>query len=78
MTREEAVTVEQVGADIVVLGKASIIHPDWPTVSKSKNFIPKSSPWDPEYLKQVSVGPKFIKYLQRIPGLVEGGKPPRN
>lgn len=76
-TREDAEKVELAGADIVVLGKASIVHPDWPTISRSPDFSPKSQPWAPEYLKQVSVGPKFIKYLQRIPGLVVGGKPPR-
>ncbi len=76
-TREDAQKVEIAGADIIALGKVSIVHPDWPVASKKDNFSPKSQPWEPEYLRQVSVGPAFIKYLQRIPGLVVGGKPPR-
>ncbi|OLS24971.1 MAG: NADPH dehydrogenase [Candidatus Heimdallarchaeota archaeon LC_2] len=74
-TREDARKAESAGADIVVIGKASIVHPDWPRVSKSNDFVPISAPWDPNYLHQVSVGPKFVKYLQRIPGLVLGGMP---
>lgn len=77
MTREDAKKAEIAGADIIAIGKASIVHPDWPIASKKDNFSPKSQPWEPEYLKKVAVGPKFVKYLQRVPGLVVGGKPPR-
>lgn len=76
-TREDAKRALDAGADIVALGRAAIAHLDWPTVSSMNNFEPVLPPWDPNYLKQVGVGDKFIKYLMRGAGMVIGGTPPR-
>lgn len=78
LTRDDAGKTEASGADLVVLGRASIVHPDWPTVSKIEDFIPISPPWDPDYLSQIAIGPKFLQYLNRFPGLIVGGTPARN
>ncbi|MFW9780376.1 MAG: NADH:flavin oxidoreductase [Candidatus Heimdallarchaeota archaeon] len=76
-TRADARKTEAAGADIIVVGKASIIHPDWPSISQSTDFSPKLPPWDPDHLRQVGVGSNFLKYLNRSPGLVVGGTAPR-
>ena len=62
-TRDDATKTNQAGADIIVLGKASIIHPDWVELSKDPNFKPYRPPWDVESLQNVHVGKNFIDYL---------------
>ena len=37
-SRANAVNARQIGADIILLGRAGIVHPDWPTVSSKKEF----------------------------------------
>lgn len=75
--REDAKRAVDAGVDIAVLGKAAIVHPDWPTTSQSKTFTPARPPWEVEYLQKVAVGPNFQEYLKRNPGMVVGGAPPR-
>ncbi|MCY3414624.1 MAG: NADH:flavin oxidoreductase [Candidatus Heimdallarchaeota archaeon] len=76
-TREQANRALKEGADIIALGKSAIVHPDWLEASKSPDFNPMMPKWDPEYLKSVKVGPKFINYLLKFPGLLVGGAPAR-
>lgn len=63
-TRQDAQETVNAGADIVVLGKAAIIHPEWPSQSLSPNFEPNMPPWNEDSLKQVDVSPNFINYLR--------------
>ncbi len=74
---EDLIKYEQVGGDIAVIGKAAIVHPDWPKQALNGCFSPILPPWNPDYLKTVDVGKNFINYLKRFPGLVDGGAPPR-
>ena len=70
-TRADADKAQNAGADIIVLGKASIIHPDWVTNSKIQGFKPYLPPWDVESLKKVSVSQDFINYLDTAHHLVK-------
>ncbi|RMH44118.1 MAG: NADH:flavin oxidoreductase [Gammaproteobacteria bacterium] len=76
--QEDAQRFFDAGGDIAVLGKAAIAHPDWPLASLRNDFKPLRGTWPVEYLKSVDVSERFISYLKRFPGLVEGGAPPRN
>lgn len=75
--RANALRALSAGADFAVLGRASIVHPDWPAASKAPDFEPIQPPWSPSHLRSVDVGETFVGYLSRFPGMVEGGAPPR-
>lgn len=62
-TRADAEETEAAGADIIVLGRASIIHHNWVEVSKRPDFKPHLPPWDVESLKKEKVGSNFVDYL---------------
>ena len=75
--RDGAARACAAGADVVVLGRASIAHPDWPRASAAPDFQPAPLPWAPEMLRErCVVSPALLAYLLRFPGMVEGGAPP--
>ncbi len=76
-TRADAEGVRVLGADVVVIGRAAIAHPDWPTEVQSDGFEPSRPPWSPTMLRDASVGPDLLRYLEKFPGMVEGGTPAR-
>jgi len=76
-TRADAVRATGSGVDVVVLGRASIAHPDWPMRSAEPGWHPVPPPWSPEYLSAVAVGPDFLTYLRARPGTVTDGVRPR-
>lgn len=76
--RSKADNAHRLGVDQIVMGKAAIVHPDWPEVSKYDQYQPMLPPWEPDYLRIVGVSPKFLEYLKKFPGLIVGGTPPRN
>ena len=61
------------GADVAVLGKASIGNPDWPVRSLDPEWAPARPPWTVEHLRSVDVGPDLIAYLMPRAGMVVGG-----
>lgn len=76
-TREGAQRALSAGADVAVVGRFSIIHPDWPRVSAEAGFVPVGIPWDPEELRAADVGPGLLRYISAFPGFVVGGAPAR-
>ena len=72
-SRADAVNAREIGADMILLGRAGIVHPDWPTVSSKKNFKPYYPKWDPAIFQKVGVSNVFHNYLMKFPGLVMGG-----
>ncbi len=76
-SRADAERAESAGADIVVVGRAAIAHPDWPSASRSGDFSPIRPPWTPEHLTGVDVGPSLLRYLEGFSGMVVGGRPAR-
>ena len=69
-TRDDAERTKQAGSDIIVLGRASIIHPDWVELTKNPNFKPYLPPWDASSLEKVSISENFINYLRTAHKLV--------
>ncbi|MCO4772124.1 MAG: NADH:flavin oxidoreductase [Deltaproteobacteria bacterium] len=72
-TRADADAVLAAGADVAVLGRMSIAHPDWPRESAAAGFAPLPMPWDAGHLRSVEVGPDFLAYISKFPGFVAGG-----
>ena len=76
-TRDDAERALAAGADVVVVGRASIPEPDWPRVSAEPGYEPMPTPWSPEHLRSVDVGPGLLRYISKFPGFVQGGAPAR-
>jgi 2,4-dienoyl-CoA reductase-like NADH-dependent reductase (Old Yellow Enzyme family) len=76
-TRADGLRALRAGADFAVLGRASIAHPDWPRASIDPDFEPVRPTWTTAHLTAADVGPALLSYLGRMPGMVEGGLPPR-
>ncbi len=72
-TKADAEAVLERGADVVVVGRAAIAHPDWPRAIMAADFTPTRPPWDPQMLRDAGVGPDLLGYLQARPGMVVGG-----
>ena len=63
--------VLQAGVDVVSIGRAAILHHDFPKkVMEDPNFIPTQTPVSQEYLKKEGLSTKFISYMQRWEGFV--------
>ena len=71
--------VEQVitsGADFATIGRAAILHHDFPKrVKISKDFQPFETPVSEDYLKQEGLGERFIQYMRRWPDFVKNNVP---
>jgi len=76
-TRTDAQQVLALGADVVVLGRASIIQPDWPSASRDPGFVLPPRPWEPADLRAADVGEDLLRYISAFPGFVVGGAAPR-
>lgn len=71
----KAVDVQKVinaGVDFVSIGRAGILHHDFPKkVMNNPNFKPKSLPVSSEYLKTEGLGERFVEYMRRWPDFIE-------
>ena len=60
------------GVDFLAIGKAAILHYDFPKlVEANPNFKARPTPVTEAYLKEQGLGPEFIKYMDRWPDFVE-------
>lgn len=59
------------GADYVLIGRAAILHHDFPERSRDPAFTPIALPVTAEYLANEGLGPAFVKYMSTWPGFVE-------
>lgn len=75
-TPAEAEALLARGADMVALGRAAIFNPDWPRRCADPDFQPRRPPATPEELRELTLGPAFIRYLGRMRGLVAPAPPP--
>lgn len=64
-TRAEAEGVLAAGADIVALGRAAILNPDWARAASDPAWQPRRPPMSAEELGARSVSPTFVEYLRR-------------
>lgn len=68
--REDADLGMSLGADAVAFGRAAIINPDIPKNIYDPAWQPTRPPVTVQYLKDVSLGPAFIKYMRRWDGFI--------
>jgi 2,4-dienoyl-CoA reductase-like NADH-dependent reductase (Old Yellow Enzyme family) len=59
------------GADYVLIGRAAILHHDFPERARNPDFAPVALPVTAEYLANEGLGPAFVKYMSSWPGFVE-------
>jgi 2,4-dienoyl-CoA reductase-like NADH-dependent reductase (Old Yellow Enzyme family) len=72
MTPADAQACLDRGMDFVLLGRAAILHHDYPNRLKADpRFTPVKTPVSPEYLSAEGLGPAFLKYMQTWKGFVE-------
>jgi 2,4-dienoyl-CoA reductase-like NADH-dependent reductase (Old Yellow Enzyme family) len=77
MTPTQAAEVIAAGADYVLLGRAAILHHDFPDQTRrDAAFEPASLPADPRRLAAEGVSPTFLAYLRRsFPGFIGEAEP---
>jgi 2,4-dienoyl-CoA reductase-like NADH-dependent reductase (Old Yellow Enzyme family) len=59
------------GADYVLIGRAAILHHDFPQRARDADFKPVALPVTAEYLANEGLGPAFVQYMSTWPGFVE-------
>ena len=63
----------EAGADFVLLGRAAILHHDFPQrVAADENFLPVALPVTADYLRSEGLGEAFVQYMSGWNGFVEG------
>jgi 2,4-dienoyl-CoA reductase-like NADH-dependent reductase (Old Yellow Enzyme family) len=59
------------GVDLVFVGRAAILHHDWPRRALSDpTFRPVPTPVELDYLAREGLGPRFLRYIKTFPGFV--------
>ena len=72
MTAEHVQSVLDAGVDFVALGRAGILHHDWPQKYASQaSFESIATPVSRAHLEAEGLGPKFIEYMSTWAGFVE-------
>jgi 2,4-dienoyl-CoA reductase-like NADH-dependent reductase (Old Yellow Enzyme family) len=72
MTPADARTCLERGMDFVLLGRAAILHHDWPQqLAADPAFTPAKLPVTADHLRAEGLGPAMVKYMQTWKGFVE-------
>ncbi|MBS0385840.1 MAG: NADH:flavin oxidoreductase [Proteobacteria bacterium] len=72
MSAQDARDVLAMGFDFPVLGRAAILHHDFPRrVADDPNFAARLTPVSEQYLRDEGLGPAFINYMRTWKGFVE-------
>ena len=72
MTPADARACLERGMDFVMLGRAAILHHDWPLkLAADPGFEPVKIPVSADYLQSEGLSPAFVKYMQNWKGFVE-------
>lgn len=70
-TGSDVKKVLEAGIDFVSIGRAAILHHDFPIqVKNNSEFTPVKIPVSPEYLRKEGLGENFITYMRRWEGFV--------
>ena len=71
MTPQHAVQALEAGADFVLLGRAAILHHDYPNLlAANPQFQPIKTPVTPAHLRAEGLGPAFVTYMSTWAGFV--------
>ena len=68
--RKDAQQVLDLGADVIALGRAAILNPNWPKDIVDPNWQPQRLPTTAAYLATVGLQPVFINRLRPRPGFM--------
>jgi 2,4-dienoyl-CoA reductase-like NADH-dependent reductase (Old Yellow Enzyme family) len=72
MTPADAQACLERGMDFVLLGRAAILHHDWPNrLAADPGFTPVKTPVTPDHLRAEGLGPAFVRYMGTWKGFVE-------
>jgi len=72
MTPAQAAAALDAGADCVLIGRAAILHHDFPELARrDPGFTPIGLPVSPAYLRGQGLGDAFVTYMGSWPGFVE-------
>ncbi|WP_394763957.1 NADH:flavin oxidoreductase [Phenylobacterium sp.] len=72
MTPDDARLCLERGMDFVLLGRAAILHHDWPQqLARDPAFTPVKIPVSEAHLLAEGLGPSFVKYMASWKGFVE-------
>jgi 2,4-dienoyl-CoA reductase-like NADH-dependent reductase (Old Yellow Enzyme family) len=75
-TAQDCRRLMEAGADFVVLGRAGILHHDYPQrFAADPHFRPLATPASPAHLAAEGVSPKFLAYLGSFKGFVAEEEP---
>ena len=75
MSAADARAMLDAGADFVLLGRAAILHHDWPQKARANpDFRPVSLPVTRAHLEAEGLGPTFVNYMSTWAGFVEGSR----
>lgn len=69
-TLAEAEAVLELGADVVALGRAAILNPEWPELAKDPAWQPTRPPLTPAEYAELDLGPHFVSYLHKFRDMV--------
>jgi 2,4-dienoyl-CoA reductase-like NADH-dependent reductase (Old Yellow Enzyme family) len=68
---DDAMRCVEAGADFVLLGRAAILHHDYPhKLSNDTTFVPVSNPVSRDYLRGEGLGETFVEYMATWGGFV--------
>jgi len=71
-TPNDAMRCLEAGVDFVMLGRAAILHPDFPNQAKTNpDFEPVALPVTRDYLRSQGLGEAFVDYMSTWDGFVE-------
>jgi 2,4-dienoyl-CoA reductase-like NADH-dependent reductase (Old Yellow Enzyme family) len=74
MTADDARRVIAAGADIAIVGRAAILHHDFPQrVQADPGFKSVPLPVTAEHLRNEGLGPAFVRYMGNWKGFVQAG-----
>ena len=70
-TPDQCEAAIKAGLDFVTLGRAGILHHDYPDqLRRSADFRPVATPVPPEHLAQEGLSPRFVDYMRTFKGFV--------
>ena len=58
------------GADFVLIGRAAILHHDFPKLARDAAFMPIATPVSREHLRREGLSPTFVEYMASWKGFV--------
>lgn len=72
-TAADAMAQLERGADMVAIGRAAILNPDWPRRIADPAYAPERGPLTPAELQALAISARFVEYLRRFRGMVRDG-----